>query len=657
MNSIIKSTSDITITLITAVFIYLAAIDGLIFYYKYTNALDPKAASTEEKVRFYLDNYKRELEDIVDSSSQISDKIIAYDQITDRFGEYLSESAPSDVYLLRASDGGTMSIISSNDKSMIGEDASFPECGINTSSDILKLAKGGMYFYKQILPENRVFVCAFEPVRGYMLGMKKTFSKSLKGFSDPDFKDWFVQNLSLTLVVSIIGIFISFGGYFWILNRYLKQQKNFEKTKKEDDEEIRISKSMLYLDSATNLFNRRALDRDLASFKYPRVVIISIDDFNSMQEYYGDEICDTVIVKMAEVLKELAKEYKMNAYRIEYDKFCLMENNYIVSLDDYEELAQIIIDRFKGRIVNIEKDDQKAEEIEVNTTIGMSLDDEHTISKAYIALKYATKNRKDFACFFKGLSNPEEYMHQIKYSNMIKNAILNNTISRFYQPIFDVNKELLRYELLVRLDDSNEPVPPVEFLLVSKKIKRYEDLQLSMIEQLKADMLEKTSLNFSINLNVEDVFSQNIANSILDLAQIEGVGERLFVELVLSEKLSDVPRLLNFANRLKSRGAHLVIDDFAGEHSISLWDMALLSPEIIKVSNVITRNIDTQAQSKEMLNSIIKFAHSSSIKVAVKHIHSKDVFEICKNLGADEFQGFYLGLASNGMQEKKYGLN
>ncbi|BCX80017.1 EAL domain-containing protein [Campylobacter sp. 19-13652] len=657
MTSIIKSTSDITITLITAVFIYLAAMDGVIFYYKYTNALDPKAASTEAEVRFYLDNYKKELEDIIDSSSQISDKIVAYDQINDKFGEYLSKSAVSDVYLLKASDGGNMSVISSYDKSMIGEDASFPECGINTSSDILKLAKGGMYFYKQVLPENHVFVCAFEPVRGYMLGIKNTFNKSLKGFSDPDFKDWFVQNLSLTLIASIIGVLLSVSGYFWILNRYLKQQRSFEKTKKEDDEKIRISNTMLYLDDATGLLNRRALDRDLSNFKYPRIVIISIDDFNSMQEYYGDEICDTVLAKMAEVLKELAKEHKMNAYRIEYDKFCLMENTYIVSLDDYEELAQMIIDRFKGRIINIEKDDLKAEEIEVNTTIGMSLDDTHTLLKAYIALKYATKNRKDFACFFKGLSNPDEYIHQIKYSSMIKNAILNNTISHFYQPIFDANKELLRYELLVRLDDSNEPVPPMEFLLVARKIKRYEDLQRSMIEQLKADMLEKTGLSFSINLNIDDLFLQNISNDILSLAEIEGVGKRLFIELVLNDKISDMPRLLNFTNRLKSRGAHIVLDDFAGEYGMSLWDMALLKPEIIKISSVVTRNIDTELQSKDMLGSIIKFAHSSGIRVAVKHIHSKDVFEACKSLGADEYQGFYLGLASNGMQEKKYGLN
>lgn len=657
MNSIIKSTSDITITLITAVFVYLVAMDGIIFYYKYTNALNPKAATTEEKVRFYLNNYKKEIEEIVDNSSQISDKIVAYDQINDKFNDYLASQAISDVYLLKASDGGSMSIISSYDKSMIGEDASFPECGINTSSDILKLAKGGMYFYKKVLPENRVFVCAFEPVRGYMLGIKNTFSKSLKGFSDPDFKEWFVQNLSPTLIASIIGILLSASGYFWILNRYLKQQRSFERIKKEDDEKIRHSNAMLYLDSATGLFNLRALDRDISNFKYPRIVIISIDDFSSIREYYGDEICDIVLAKMAEVLKELAKEHKLNAYRIEHDKFCLMENAFIVSLDDYEELAQMIIDRFKGRIINIEKDDAKAEEIEVNTTIGMSLDDEHTLSKAYIALKYATKNHKDFACFFKGLSNPQEYINQIKYSSMIKNAILNNTISRFYQPIFDANKELLRYELLVRLDDSNEPVPPAEFLLVARKIKRYEDLQRSMIEQLKSDMLEKAGLNFSINLNIDDVFSQNIANDILSLAEIESVGKRLFVEFVLSEKVSDMPRLLNFASRLKSRGAHIVVDDFASEYSISLWDMALLAPEIIKVSSLVTQNIDTEPQNREMLASIIKFANASNMRVAVKHIHSKDVFEMCKKLGADEYQGFYLGLAASGMQEKKYGLN
>lgn len=652
----IKSTSDITMTLVTIAFVYIAIMDGSIFYYKYSRALNPKAASVEQKVKFYLDAYKKELETIIEDSSQITDRIIAYDQINDRFNEYLALKAINDVYLLKASDGGNMTILSSSDKSLIGENATFPECNINTSSDILKLTRGGLYLFKEILPENRMFACGFEPVGGYTLGIKNTFTENIKGFDDPNFKDWFIQNLSLTLVASLVGTIIVMAAYFWLLARYLSQQRYFEKVKSDDEEEKRRKEKFIYTDDETSLGNRKAFDKEMLVIKHPKVVLISIDDFSLMQEFYGDEVCKSVIGGLAEILKELSKEHKMSAYRIDYDKFCLLENKDIVYLDDYEDLANTIIERFKGRILRIE-DGLLGDEIEVHTTIGMSLDDENTLSKAYVALRYATRNKKDFACFFKGLSNPEKYANQIKNSRIIKNAILNDNIVNFYQPIFDANKDLLRYEILMRINDTQDALPLNEILSVARTIKRYEDMQSIMLESAKADMLENPNINFAMNLNISDAFLQNIANDVLSLCDNEDIAKRLHVELIINEKIDDMPRLFKFVKKLKSRGVTIVLDDFGGEYNMSILNLANIQPSIIKVASIITKNIDTDENSRQILSTIVGFAHSSGMLVAVKHMHSKDVFEICKSIGADEFQGFYLGVPSNSLQRKKYGLS
>ena len=45
----------------------------------------------------------------------------------------------------------------------------------------------------------------------------------------------------------------------------------------------------------------------------------------------------------------------------------------------------------------------------------------------------------------------------------------------------------------------------------------------------------------------------------------------------------------------------------------------------------------------ELVKSIIDFCKALNIKVIGEFVHSREVFNTVKDLGVDEFQGFYLG--------------
>ena len=42
-------------------------------------------------------------------------------------------------------------------------------------------------------------------------------------------------------------------------------------------------------------------------------------------------------------------------------------------------------------------------------------------------------------------------------------------------------------------------------------------------------------------------------------------------------------------------------------------------------------------------SAIVAFAKDLGIKTIAEYVHSKEIFEICKEIGVDEFQGFYFG--------------
>jgi EAL domain-containing protein (putative c-di-GMP-specific phosphodiesterase class I) len=69
--------------------------------------------------------------------------------------------------------------------------------------------------------------------------------------------------------------------------------------------------------------------------------------------------------------------------------------------------------------------------------------------------------------------------------------------------------------------------------------------------------------------------------------------------------------------------------------------MSRIAPDIIKIDGSLIKNIDKDTNAKKIVKTIVTFAHELNISVVAEFIHSKEVFEVCKALQVDEFQGYY----------------
>ena len=93
---------------------------------------------------------------------------------------------------------------------------------------------------------------------------------------------------------------------------------------------------------------------------------------------------------------------------------------------------------------------------------------------------------------------------------------------------------------------------------------------------------------------------------------------------------------------MRKIGVKIAIDDFGSGYS-NFCNVIKISPDYVKIDGSIVRNVDVDPNALIMVESIVWFAKKLGIKTIAEFIHSKEVFEICKNCGVDEFQGFYLG--------------
>ena len=617
-----------TVTLVVVLLFAFFVIENLTVYsYKYNNALSTNNFDLKKKTEYLTYQYVNYFK----NTSKFS--------VLD-FQNHISNDVLGDVFLLKENGKNGFKIVASSETSLVNKDYEDKSCGDIYSHDFQK-----DYFWSEILPENSAKVCMFVAVNDYIVGFKAHVDQRITGTSDPFYFQWLMKNMSVTLILSSIGLFLGLGVCLWFVFKYLNIKFDYLKVKEESTTKIAELKERLYIDPMTGLFNKAALLKDVSEYKYPKVILMDIDDFGKMNDYYGKYVCDQILKQMANLIKEFAKNENMKAYCIEADRFALVEDNNDF-IDRYEELAENLLEIFKGRMLSI-KDENGVEvdDIEIHNTIGFALDSDQTLRKATIALKSAKTLDKDYVCYFKGLSQKDEYANQIERSKLIQNATINDNIVPYFQPIFDEKKIPIKYECLIRILDRDDVISPSVFLDISKRIKRYADLEKQLIKKCFEHLCEDPNLVLSINLSSRDMIDGDVSALVLNLLNKHNVAGRIVFEIVEDEELKNAERVSVFIERAKSMGAMIAIDDFGSGYSNFSY-IIKIKPDYVKIDGSIIKDIDINKDSYAIASAIVAFAKDLGIKTIAEYVHSKEIFNVCKEIGIDEFQGFYLGIPS-----------
>jgi len=402
--------------------------------------------------------------------------------------------------------------------------------------------------------------------------------------------------------------------------------------------------TQLYADSLTQLKNRTAFMRDSSKMESPKLILLNIDAFKSINEYYGNASGDFLLCEIASMLEVFARDYNLKVYRVGGDEFALLEDN-MLDLERYEEIADALVELFVSKIFALPETNQ---EVEINITLGICLEKEGIIEKASVALKEAKRKQIHYLCYFKNIDNLRAYVNQMHWSNVIKDAIAQDRVIPFYQPIFDANKKIVKYECLARIvSHNNESIAPINFLNVSKKIKRYINIEKIIIQKSFA-AIEHNDKIISVNLSARDMSDGDVSNFLIAMLNKYQVAKRVIFEILEEENIMHFDRVINFVSRLKKMGCKIAIDDFGSGYS-NFGYLLLLKLDYLKIDGTLVRNVDRDKSSLAIISAIAAFAQKSGIKTIAEYIHNEKVFQICKDLDINEFQGFYLGKPSKNL--------
>jgi len=226
----------------------------------------------------------------------------------------------------------------------------------------------------------------------------------------------------------------------------------------------------------------------------------------------------------------------------------------------------------------------------------------------------------------------------------LKNTVEHSNIEPYVQPIFDAKSlKIQKYECLMRLKsaDSQKMLSVFPYLKVAKKIKLYEKMMQLMIEKSLKLFCHK-DFEFSLNLCYEDISNHSFRQYIYDKIEHCDKPENIIFEILETDFIEDFSIVEEFALKVREYGCKIAIDDFGSGYS-SMENILKLKPEIIKIDGSLIKNIDTSNESKTIVKNIVNMAKELNAQTVAEYIHSKEVYDVTKDLGVDLLQGFYLG--------------
>ena len=404
----------------------------------------------------------------------------------------------------------------------------------------------------------------------------------------------------------------------------------------------------IYTDNLTGLPNRLRLLQLLHSLSSPIIVLIDIDHFAQFNDFYGYETGNILLLKVTERLMKHLLPEEFTLFRTYADEFIILgreqgrqQNLHTEQFaDKIHALLTEMPYKIDGFAVNIE------------VTIGMvdwknikerkALKPEEMIAYSGMVLKKAKKEKKNYLVIQDITSIKSRIEHNITYTEKLKKAILQKRIVPYIQKI-EKNGDSRRgkYECLIRLIGADGSVTsPAEFLEIAKTSKLYPHLTRIMIEKCFAFFAERDD-EFSINLSIDDIADATTYRFIFDALERFHVADRVIFEILESEGIENFDTMHRFIKAAKSLGCRIAIDDFGTGYSNFAY-MLELDVDYIKIDGSLIKNIDSDENSRIVVEAIVEFSKKLGIETIAEFVHSSTVYDMVISLEIDYCQGYYI---------------
>ena len=149
------------------------------------------------------------------------------------------------------------------------------------------------------------------------------------------------------------------------------------------------------------------------------------------------------------------------------------------------------------------------------------------------------------------------------------------------------------------------------------------------------------ALPVAVNLSASQFHEPDLVARMGAILRASGVVPQLIeVEITESMVMREPERAAKVMQGLRAMGVRISIDDFGTGHS-SLGYLKRFPIDRLKVDRSFVRDLPHNNDDVAITRAVIAMAHSLRMTVVAEGVEHQDQFDLLRNEGCDEFQGFY----------------
>ena len=457
--------------------------------------------------------------------------------------------------------------------------------------------------------------------------------------------DFYLQDRQVTALMDINCISDQHDpdvvDYYLVIMTDISEQKNAQKA----------LERLASFDELTGLINRTLLldrlNHSIANAKRHKtglsVLFIDLDRFKPINDTFGHDVGDKVLVKIAERIQSSFREQDTVA-RLGGDEF-------VVVLEDISE-PDIVLPMVTALLAQIEQPiSVNHQPLSVSASIGVSTypnngdDAEQLLRNADIAMYYAKESGKNNCQFFTTDMN-EVVEQEMLLANRVKGTVKNKQFRNFYQPIIDIKTNMIMgFEMLMRWPLGTEMVPPSTFIPIAEQLGLIVEVTMDAICQAIEDAAVWHRQGFdgyiAINLSAKHFNTRPQFEEILRLLAAKKLPTScLRFEITEGLFINNNANTLDYMNEMRALGFKISLDDFGTGYS-SLRYLKDFPIDVVKIDKSFVDDIGLDSATESIIRSTLTMAENLGMDTVAEGIETPEQVAFFVQTSCRYLQGYF----------------
>ncbi|BBN83673.1 hypothetical protein PA25_36580 [Pseudoalteromonas sp. A25] len=403
-------------------------------------------------------------------------------------------------------------------------------------------------------------------------------------------------------------------------------------------------------EALTGLLNRRSFMHNLEKqlTKYFRLhdmclIFIGLDRFKEVNDIFGPEIGDRVLIAVADRLQNTLRRKDM-ASRYGGDEFALLVLQKTISeaISHAQELKRLLSEPYYIEDLTIE----------LTVSIGVAylnageyLAGSTLVKNAAHALSNAKKlGRSRVALHDEAIQNA--YLNKIKLRDKLKKALKVGALQVYYQPVVSVKTgRIAKFEALIRwFDEELGAISPASFIPIAEEFGLIHLIGQYVLETSCCDlaMLHKAGfkqVSFSINRSINEFKASNNQTELIPAA-IERAGlPYSAITIEVTESMAANKYTWQVLESLSELGVTIALDDFCTGYS-SLSNLIENQVDYVKIDKSFVDSMGVDHNKQVMVKCLIDLSSQLGIKVIAEGVEHQEQQQMLADFGCHLIQGY-----------------